>query len=139
MKSVLVFVYGTLKEGFGNNQLLTTSRKLGNAVTVDNFILTNVGFPYMIIPDEVTGSEKPQERPVLGEVYEVTDEAVMASLDRLEGVSGGHYRHLNTQVKLGPEETVTDVVAYTPCRATEAARYSLCGVSDFYGEEVYVW
>ena len=68
-----VFVYGTLKKGFGNNVLLQNSNFIGEGfVEADMF---NFGsFP---VVSEGKGSVK-------GEVYEVND-SVFQSLDRLEG------------------------------------------------------
>lgn len=89
----LVFVYGTLKSGYGNNRLLKTSNLVGEAVTQEDFLLTDTGFPYLIPQDALTGSEKPVTAPVRGELWEVTSEEVMSSLDSLEGVAYDHYRH----------------------------------------------
>lgn len=76
-----VFVYGTLKSGYGNNRLLASSEFIGEAVTEEAFHLCELGaFPGMLEADEHEGD------PLLvsGEVWEV-DEKTFASLDRLEG------------------------------------------------------
>lgn len=67
-----IFVYGTLKRGFGNHRLLETSRLIGE----DSIrgLLINFGLPGVI----------EGEGTVQGEVYEV-DADVLARLDRLEG------------------------------------------------------
>jgi gamma-glutamylaminecyclotransferase len=75
-----VFVYGSLKRGFGNARLLSESRYLGDAVSIDRFRMWGWGFPYIAASEDGL--------PVAGELYEV-DEATLANLDRLEG----HPRH----------------------------------------------
>ena len=43
-----VFVYGTLKKGFGNHRFLRGSVFLGNARTNDHFALYESGIPFVI-------------------------------------------------------------------------------------------
>lgn len=74
-----VFVYGTLKQGYGNNRLLLSSEFIGATKTVDLFYMDDLGCP-MVFP-----SADEDALPVWGEVYKVTDELVARSLDRLEG------------------------------------------------------
>lgn len=73
-----LFVYGTLKEGFGNNRILSRgARKLGPAQTEGNFILMDFGgFPGMY--------EKTGQTPVTGELWEVDGDALQRC-DYLEG------------------------------------------------------
>ena len=73
-----VFVYGTLKEGFGNHRVLRDSRKLCDA-TIEGFDMISLG----AFPGIITGSDT-----IYGEVYEVTDTSVMRGLDSLEGHRG---------------------------------------------------
>lgn len=70
----LVFVYGTLKSGYGNNRLLSTSKLLGEDTLDKHDIYAVAGFPGVI----------PGEGIVQGEVWEITPE-VLETLDRLEG------------------------------------------------------
>jgi gamma-glutamylcyclotransferase (GGCT)/AIG2-like uncharacterized protein YtfP len=90
-KTNLVFVYGTLKQGFGNHRVmhmdaLHPPRLLcRNAVTKEasyNFISCSPhgGFPYL---------QKGGCHSVLGEVWMVSEES-MSHLDSLEGVPS-HY------------------------------------------------
>lgn len=76
-----IFVYGTLKEGYGNHRLLTRSKKLGNyTVPSDSLCLVDLGpFP-AVVHKEVFGIST----PITGEVYEVDDETFQ-SVDWLEG------------------------------------------------------
>ena len=70
-----VFVYGTLKKGMGNHDLLGDSDFLGECVIPGTLI--NLGaFPAYIITEE--------KGTVTGEVYELK-EPVFLTLDRLEG------------------------------------------------------
>lgn len=72
-----VFVYGTLKRGYGNNVLLRGSTYIGPSVTVPRYRMLEPSFP-VILPDE-------NGKQLAGEVYHV-DDTTLASLDRLEGV-----------------------------------------------------
>lgn len=72
-----IFVYGTLKQGYHNNQLLRGSRFVGRATSLSPYaMLDGRGFPYL--------AEAADGHPVRGELFEVSDE-VLANVDRLEG------------------------------------------------------
>lgn len=74
---MILFVYGTLKRGFGLNGYLQTSRFVGEAVTYASaYKMVTVGFPIVTLGGE---------HRVAGEVYEVTDPVVISALDRVEG------------------------------------------------------
>lgn len=72
----LIFVYGTLKHGYGNNRRLAEAQFLGEATSLDNFHLYAAGVPFLV--DAVEG------HPVRGELY-VVDANELESCDRLEG------------------------------------------------------
>lgn len=73
----LLFVYGTLKQGYHNNHRLMDSKMVGAALTLAKFCLYDLGhYPGMV--------ESEQEYQVDGEVYSI-DDGVLASCDRLEG------------------------------------------------------
>jgi len=74
-----LFVYGTLKRGFSNHQLLKDSQFLGFAQTKDRYplIKTYFGLP-ILLPFKDTGHN------VRGEVYEVSS-SLMKAIDKLEG------------------------------------------------------
>lgn len=75
----LIFVYGTLKRGMWNNRLLGEhALYLGEAVTKDQYLMRDIGFPIIFTRDwpEQLGH-------VMGEVYDVTSD-VVDNLDRLE-------------------------------------------------------
>lgn len=72
-----VFVYGTLKLGYGNNQLLQGSTFVGQARTLKPFwMLSTGGFPVVFDDKRIY--------PVSGELWEVTEQTLLR-LDRLEG------------------------------------------------------
>lgn len=111
-KTGKVFVYGTLKQGFGNNRFLTgayggkPATFLGKAVTVTAYpmMVRNVSFPYLF---DVPG----KGQCCWGEVFDVTDPTTMANLDRLEGVPH-HYQRKTIKVILEGQDTETEVFAY---------------------------
>lgn len=72
----LVFVYGTLKKGHGNNVLLGTSRLVNPDVWVSGRMCSLGGCP---------GWLGPGEGRTYGELYEVSEDVIRSQLDRLEG------------------------------------------------------
>ena len=70
-----VFVYGTLRRGGSNHDLLRSARRLGEHRTQPVFTMLDIG-PY---PGVVTGGSD----AILGEVYRITP-AMLRHLDRLE-------------------------------------------------------
>lgn len=98
----LVFVYGTLKFGYGNwRWCLSNEEYLGPAVTADRFVMGNVGFPYIFPEEEVSGLiDEDMLRPVLGDLFQVSNEDTMAKLDALEG-EGHHYHRKLIQTTHG--------------------------------------
>ena len=75
-KCNLVFVYGTLRKGHGNNRLLRNSTYLGRSTTSDKYAMYGVGCPIV--------SDQKEVSKIIGEVYKI-DEECLANLDRLEG------------------------------------------------------
>ena len=86
-----VFVYGSLKKGFGNHHLLEDAEYVGKAETVSNdYTMYNLGaFP---------GVKEGGTTCITGEVYRVTD-AELVRLHRLEG-HPTFYKAKTKQVKL---------------------------------------
>lgn len=101
----LVFVYGTLQSGYGNNRLLTQSGAtlVGEDKTEDVFILGDVGFPYAVTKQCLDDSQYTYDetllKPVIGEVWEINDLSLRL-MDRLEGVPH-HYQRKLTQMQSG--------------------------------------
>jgi len=73
----MVFVYGTLKKGFGNHHLLSKSLYHGDYSTAPSHKMVSLGgFPGVVFGKGTAA--------IKGEVYEVADD-VLDRLDRLEG------------------------------------------------------
>lgn len=73
-----VFVYGTLKQGHSNHGLMGRAKFIGAGSTVSGaFKMMNGGFPMTF----AGGLFK-----IRGELFEVSDQATLDNLDRLEGV-----------------------------------------------------
>lgn len=98
----LVFVYGTLKYGYGNwKWCLSNEEYLGPSVTADRFVMGNVGFPYIFPEDKVSGLvDDDLLKPVLGDLFKVSDDQTMVRLDHLEG-EGYHYHRKLIQTAQG--------------------------------------
>lgn len=74
MDKTILFVYGTLKQGYGNHVFLKDSKFLG-VDSVRGTLVDLGAFPGLL---------KDGDRPVYGELYEV-DHATLRNCDRLEG------------------------------------------------------
>lgn len=96
-----VFVYGTLKKGYGNNRLLADKPCIGEAITIGTFTMLNSGFP-VLLPSR-------EGLPVKGEVYDITGDAkCLDNLDMLEG-EGTMYDRREIEVNLGGEHVTVSV------------------------------
>lgn len=71
-----VFVYGSLRHGFGNNSMLHESKFVGYAKTNPRFTMVDL--------DHFPGVVEKGDTPITGELYDV-DENTLDSLDHLEG------------------------------------------------------
>lgn len=124
---MLVFVYGTLKAGYGNNRLLQTSKLVGNA-RITGHELFHSGFPVMRASDKATDV-------VEGEIWDIGEDArVLESLDRLEGEG-----YLYDRAVLETEDG-TEVNAYIGCKTAwrfSEMRHCETKVQD--GVTVHTW
>ena len=83
----LVFVYGTLKRGFGNHHVLGSSTLVGNATTVNSFPLFVDCYR---VPYLVDKPSAPTSHCIAGELYEVPPDELV-KLDILEGIAEERY------------------------------------------------
>lgn len=85
-----LFVYGTLKSGYGNNAYLQGQKLLGKAETRSPKIMVTEGIPFVYnyshcyIAGGAGDRALVQGEPIIGELWQVDDEA-LARIDRLEG------------------------------------------------------
>ncbi len=88
-EKVVLLVYGTLKRGDCRNGVLSGSKFLGTARTVDDYTLYSCygAFPAMV-------RETHEDDPgVQGELYEVEESLLDHPLDGIEGVPDLYDRH----------------------------------------------
>lgn len=98
-----LFVYGTLKRSYGNNHLLNGQEFLGEAQTIENYIMECRGIPYVYGVDHaIKGNKRIEGKPIHGEVWKVSALA-LARIDRLEG-HPRWYRRLQTPVHLNSKK-----------------------------------
>ena len=76
MKSELLFVYGTLKRGFGNHYYLKDAIFLGRGRTKERYAMYELSIPYVVKDERVSH--------IVGEVYEVGRDT-LKRIDMLEG------------------------------------------------------
>ena len=102
-----VFVYGTLKKGFGNHSLLKNAYFIGNATTIFKWVMVGKGkaFPYLIEEDDKKG------KYISGEVYLVTNRELL-TLDTLEGVPY-HYIKQEIDIIYDKDSTLDVATTYT--------------------------
>ena len=94
-KEHLVFVYGTLRQGHRNHQLMGGAHCYGVGSTCDMFAMYIVsGYPY------VTGAA--ERYPIVGELYAVDGE-MLEKLDKMEGHPHFYVRK-EVDVEVGGEE-----------------------------------
>ena len=96
-----VFVYGTLKRGYGNNHLLADAKFIGTGETVALCRLFDAGFPVLRQRSKRPGA---WNAPVTGEVYEVND-AELARLDSLES-EGRMYHRREKKIRMANGEVI---------------------------------
>ena len=88
----LVFVYGTLRSGFGNHSLLSSSKFLGKGKTRKKYALYQVGIPFLV--------ENESHKQIVGELYSVSSR-VLLGLDMLEGHPKWYQRKKSTIIVNG--------------------------------------
>lgn len=89
-----VFVYGTLKTGYGNNKLMRFATCVGERTTKDGYIMGDVGCPYVFPKQVVPAKYHSFLAPIKGEVWDVADEGTLIDLDMLEGHPSHYQRKL---------------------------------------------
>lgn len=111
MTTDLLFVYGTLKRGFCNHQLLDSAEFVGEARTAEcRFRLIDCGaYPALIeIPADAPATEPLQVR---GELFRITP-AHLPSLDELED-EGTLYRRTTIAVSILNDPAAPTIAAWT--------------------------
>jgi gamma-glutamylcyclotransferase (GGCT)/AIG2-like uncharacterized protein YtfP len=78
-KKLRVFVYGTLKSGRTNHEVLAGNTQVGRATIKGTFDFVNLGWYPAVIEHD-----KAAEREIGGEVWEI-DQDTLATLDMIEG------------------------------------------------------
>ena len=80
MENYNLFVYGTLKKGYGNHRIIKKAKYIGDFISVDKFDLSGYGLPELY-PNK-------HGKQVRGEIYELREHDFI-STDMLEG--NGHF------------------------------------------------
>lgn len=99
--SKVIFVYGTLKQGFPNHGHISSQRYLGVAKTKPKYAMYRYGSYPGLVEAELAASggfEPPHDVLIHGELYEVNDQALV-HLDRLEGVGSGLFERKPLEIQ----------------------------------------
>ncbi len=99
-----VFVYGSLKRGFENHDLLGAAVFAGKAATVASYRMMDG--PYPVLRQSDTGGWR-----VSGELYEV-DTRTLKALDDLEGVDERFYDRIEIDVMMADEPAARNTRAF---------------------------
>src|SRR5215831_9216536 len=126
----LVFVYGTLKRGYGNHHILGDSAFIGEGQTLARCRLFNAGFPVL---RRRLNHDGPWNAPVRGELYEVADPEVMRRLDALEG-EGRMYHRRKKKIVMATGRTVK-AFAYVG----DAKAFKFCAIYPTPVDGVHEW
>lgn len=87
-----IFVYGSLKKGFGNHSFLSDSTFLGTTTTAEStYSMLSLGAFPAVIPGG--------ENAIQGELYEV-DDSTLQDIDKLEG-NGSFYERAQVSLSNG--------------------------------------
>ena len=126
MKKHLVFVYGSLKQGFSRHNSLRGQRYIGPAQTEPHYSIYQMGgYPALVDEKHPEGPPRNSGRKIWGELYEV-DDACLIELDKIEGVDHGLYeRREITLEQINPVclPTCQDVYSRFHKRAAECYFY----------------
>ena len=76
-KPIRLAVYGTLRQGFGNNGYLRNSEFVGQGKTTEKYAMYASGIPFV--------TKKNAHTNIVVEVFEVNDENTLRHVDSLEG------------------------------------------------------
>ncbi|MFW6247090.1 MAG: gamma-glutamylcyclotransferase family protein [bacterium] len=75
---IIIFTYGSLREGFHNHFLLGYSKKLGKGlVEKQKMYAIRALHPYPVSVEE-------EDSCIIGEVYEITDKEIFRSINNME-------------------------------------------------------
>lgn len=98
MRKHLLFVYGSLKHGFGRHKTLSGAVFIGTATTDKNYAIYQIsGYPAMIDEKHQQGPVRGAGRHIWGELYEV-DESILIECDMVEGVSQGLFERREVEL-----------------------------------------
>lgn len=100
-----VFVYGTLKKGYGANYKLKDETFLGDFVSEDHFRVFGTGFPMAVLSTD--------GHPLRGEVYTV-DTDTLRTLDAYEGYPSFYTRSKLIFKKIDDESRVAAWIYHIP-------------------------
>mgnify|MGYP003336220795 FL=1 len=96
--SVLLFVYGTLKQGFSRHHAVSGQRYLGTAKTKSEYCMYTLGgYPCLLNKRLAEKRGVEANTFVYGEVYEVTQEC-LTDLDKIEGVEFDLFERLPVEI-----------------------------------------
>ena len=127
-----VFVYGTLKKGYGNSRIFLRhgAEYMGQWVTKHSYILGDIGFPYMFDREATSGYSEDLFKQVVGDLWHIPNEACLAALDGLEGVPHHYQRNIITL------EDGTEAWSYLQHDDTNLRFCSYCDITE---DNQWIW
>ena len=84
--ATLIFVYGTLKDGFSRSNALASQRYIGTAISTEGYgMYAHGGYPALVDKTLAEASNVVAAKQIYGELYEV-DDICLQKLDKIECV-----------------------------------------------------
>ena len=115
-----VFVYGTLKTGYGNYRAyLRGAKYAGQTTSPAKYRMLYAGFPVLIETED-------DPRPAFGELFHV-DDATLRALDRLEGEGSMYHRKVIDVLEHGQP---VQAFVYIGGRHWCAREHDVCRIND---------
>ena len=106
---ITIFVYGSLKRGFDNNDILKDAQYLCKAETVRSFAMfeeTSGNYPYLL-KNRNKGYSK-----IKGELYKIYRKDILEKIDNFEGAPD-YYKREKIKVKTSKKEKLVQTYFFT--------------------------
>jgi len=106
---IYIFIYGSLKKGFDNHDILKDAKYISKAETIRSFAMfeeTSGNYPYLL-KEENKGYSK-----IKGELYKIYRKDILKNIDSFEGAPN-YYKREKIKIKTKKEVKVAETYFFT--------------------------